>query len=116
MQRVNDTYIEDINPSDNECDLPNDNEGIESTGVGRVRRVMLPSPCAQLSSLFGPLDHFSVSSGYVTVKNRLCKARMPFIEEDAYRLSRQSDVKELCSTLGSFTILQYSTVGVGLVL
>ena len=51
MERIINTCIEDINPSDNECELLNDNEGIESMGVGRVRGVMLPSTCAQLSSL-----------------------------------------------------------------
>ena len=61
MERVSNTCIEDINHSDNECELLNDNEGIERTRVGRVRGVMLPSPCVQLSSLFGPLDHFPVS-------------------------------------------------------
>ena len=53
MERVYSTLIEDTNPADNEYELLDDNESIESTGVGRVRGVMLPSPRAQLSSLFG---------------------------------------------------------------
>ena len=53
VESVNNKHIEDINPSDNECELLDDNEGIASTGVVTVRGVMLPSPCAQLSLLFG---------------------------------------------------------------
>ena len=65
MGRVNNTGTEEINPSDNECELLNDNECIESTRAGGVSGMMPPPPYAQLSSLFDPLEHYAVSCGNV---------------------------------------------------
>ena len=97
IERISNTCTEVIKPSDNERKLRNDNEGIGSTGVGgaagRVRGVIRPPPYTQLSSLFGPLEHYAVSCGNVNAENHLCKTEMSFIEEHACRRSLQSDVR-----------------------
>ena len=47
MERVNHKCTEDINPSDNEFKLLNDNEGTDSTGAGGgVMGVIPPLPYA----------------------------------------------------------------------
>ena len=91
MARVNKTYVVE-NPSDDALD---DGETVESTGEGVVAGGSMPPPSyTELSSFFGPLEHFAQSCGNDEAGNLLRRARMPFIRNFACKPRRQVDMRE----------------------
>ena len=74
-ERVNGTFADDANPSDNELELAG-TENVESEGG---RRLAPPPPFSELSSLFGPLEKYAVSCGISGAAYHLRKAKMDFI-------------------------------------
>ena len=90
MARVNKTHVVD-DPSDDELD---DGETVESTGEGVVAGGSMPPPSyAELSSFFGPLEHFAQSCGNAEVENLLRRARMSLIRNFASKPGRQADIR-----------------------
>ena len=72
MARVNKTYVVE-NPSDDELD---DGETVESTDEGVVAGGSMPPPSyTELSSFFGPLEHFAQSCGNDEAGNLLRRAK-----------------------------------------
>ena len=91
MARVNKTYVVE-DPSDDEID---DGEEFESTGAGAAGGGLMPPPSyADLSTFFGPLEHFAQSCGNDEAGNHLRKARMSFIRAFASKPGRQADMRE----------------------
>ena len=79
-------------PSDDEID---DGEEFESTGAGAAGGGSMPPPSyADLSTFFGPLEHFAQSCGNDEAGNHLRKARMSFIRAFASKPGRQADMRE----------------------
>ena len=69
-ERVNGTFADDANPSDNELELAG-TENVESEGG---RRLAPPPPFSELSSLFGPLEKYAQSCGISGAAYHLRKA------------------------------------------
>ena len=91
MARVNKTHVVE-DTSDDELD---DGETVESTGEGVVAGGSMPPPSyAELSSFFGPLEHFVQSCGNDEAENLLRKARVSFIRDFASKPGRQADIRE----------------------
>ena len=91
MARANKTYVVE-NPSDDELD---DGETVESTGEGVVAGGSMPPPSyTELSSFFGPLEHFVQPCANDEAGNLLRRARMSFIRDFASKPRRQEDMRE----------------------
>ena len=92
-ERVNGTFADDANPSDNELELAG-TENVESEGG---RRLAPPPPFSELSSLFGPLEKYAESCGISGAAYHLRKAKMDFIHARSSKPAVQADIRAMFS-------------------
>ena len=92
-ERVNGTFADDANLSDNELELAG-TENVESEGG---RRLAPPPPFSELSSLFGPLEKYAESCGISGAAYYLRKAKMDFIHARSSKPAVQADIRAMFS-------------------
>ena len=92
-ERVNGTFADDANPSDNELELAG-TENVESEGG---RRLAPPPPFSGLLSLFGPLEKYAESCGISGAAYHLRKAKMDFIHTRSSKPAVQADIRAMFS-------------------
>ena len=92
-ERVNGTFADDANPSDNELELAG-TENVESEGG---RRLAPPPPFSEVSSLFGPLEKYAESCGISGAAYHLRKAKMDFIHARSSKPAVQADIRAMFS-------------------
>ena len=92
-ERVNGTFADDANPSDNELELAG-TENVESEGG---RSLAPPPPFSELSSLFGPLEKYAESCGISGAAYHLRKAKMDFIHARSSKPAVQADMRAMFS-------------------
>lgn len=92
-ERVNGTFTDDANPSDNELEL----DGTEKVEGEGGRRLAPPPPFSELSSFFGPLEKYAESCGISGAGYYLRKAKMSFIAARSSKPAVQADIRAMFS-------------------
>ena len=92
-ERINGTFADDANPSDNELELAG-TENVESEGG---RRLAPPPSFSELSSLFGPLEKYAESCGISGAAYYLRKAKMDFIHARSSKPAVQANIRAMFS-------------------
>ncbi|CAM9308872.1 unnamed protein product, partial [Ascophyllum nodosum] len=92
-ERVNGTFADDANPSDNELELA----GTENVESEEGRRLAPPPPFSELSSLFGPLEKYAESCGISGAAYHLRKAKMDSIHARSSKPAVQADIRAMFS-------------------
>ena len=95
-ERVNGTFADDTNPSDNELELAG-TENVENEWGRRLAPP--PPPFSELSSLFGPLEKYAESCGISGAAYHLRKAKMDFIHARSSKPAVQADIRAMFSDL-----------------
>ena len=88
---MNNTYLEETNPSDDEIEL----DGAGEVGGAGSGDVMAPPPYSDLSSHFGSLEESAESCGLSQAAYHLRKAMVLFIEAHAAKPARQTDIRAM---------------------
>ena len=91
MEKVNNTFKEDENISDDDDELDSAKDS-ESAGVGGKKA---PPSFAELAEFFGPLEQYAESCGIGDAGHFLRKAKMAFLAAALARPARQLD-KSVC--------------------
>jgi hypothetical protein len=92
-ERIDGTFADDANPSDDELELVG-TENVESEGG---RRLAPPPPFSELSSFFGPLEKYAESCGISGAAYHLRKAKMDFIQAMSSKPAVQADIRTMFS-------------------